>query len=146
MQYIIVIYNSMSSFVYLCIQGQWWWFCGNYDVWSWKFWCLESGPGHSLLKPWNLRPCDPKPHQARGRSQKHTFHPIIVIVIMLKMTMIIINGDHQWWSFTPFNHFNFVSFVHTLVTNFVTLSYYHNDNDNDNIIIMIMIMIMIILS
>ena len=33
---------------------------------------------------------------------------------------------------------------HTLVTNFVTLSYYDNDNDNDNIIIMIMIMIMIV--
>ena len=36
---------------------------------------------------------------------------------------------------------------HTLVTNFVTLSYYHNDNDNDNdnIIIMVMIMIMIMI-
>ena len=49
--------------------------------------------------------------------------------------------------FVIFHHFNFVSFVHTLVTNFVTLSYYHNDNDNDNdnIIIMVMIMIMIMI-
>ena len=132
MQYIIVIYNSKSSFVYLCIQGQRWWFCGNYDVWSWKFWCLESGPGHSLLKPWNLRPCDPKPHQARGRSQKHTLHPIIVIVIMLKMTMIIINGDHL--------HLSIILILSPLFTPLSQILWHYH------IIIMIMIMIMIILS
>ena len=46
---------------------------------------LESAPMRSQTSPTT--------HKARGRSQKHTFHPIIVIVIMLKMTMIIINGD-----------------------------------------------------
>ena len=41
-----------------------------------------------------MRPqTSPTTHKARGRSQKYTFHPIILIVIMLTMTMII-NGDH----------------------------------------------------
>ena len=105
MQYIIVIYNSvyvyMSAKVIICVFV----YSRTVMMILWKLWCLELeilmfGKWARALPPKTLESApmrsqtSPTTHKARGRSQKHTFHPIIVIVIMLKMTMIIINGDH----------------------------------------------------
>ena len=109
-----------------------------------KFWCLERGPGHSLL---NLGICaHATPNLTNYAQSARALTKVHIPPNHSDRDHVDDDNDHhQWWSFTPFNHFNFVSFVHTLVTNFVTLSYYHNDNDNDNIIIMVMIMIMIMI-
>ena len=79
-----------------------------------------------------MRPqTSPTTHKARGRSQKYTFHPIIVIVIMLTMTMIIINGDHL--------HLSIILILSPLFTPLSQILWHYH------IIIMIMIMVMIMI-